>query len=49
MSILWQSSHWRNVENLALRPDEKLCIVAQTTFNYNKFQDLVEKISENVL
>ena len=29
-------------ENLALRPDEKLCIVAQTTFNYNKFQDLVE-------
>ena len=33
-------------ENLALRPDEKLCIVAQTTFNYNKFQDLVEKISK---
>ena len=33
-------------ENLALRPDEKLCIVAQTTFNYNKFQDLVEIISE---
>ena len=31
-------------ENLALRPDEKLCIVAQTTFNYNK--DLVEKISK---
>ena len=29
-------------ENLALRPDEKLCIVAQTTFNYNKFQELVE-------
>lgn len=33
-------------DNLALRPDEKLCIVAQTTFNYNKFQDLVEKISK---
>ena len=33
-------------EHLALRPDEKLCIVAQTTFNYNKFQDLVEKISK---
>ena len=33
-------------ENLALRPDEKLSIVAQTTFNYNKFQDLVEKISK---
>lgn len=29
-------------ENLALRPDEKLSIVAQTTFNYNKFQELVE-------
>ncbi len=25
---------------------EKLCIVSQTTFNYNKFQDLVEKFSE---
>lgn len=26
--------------------DEKLCIVAQTTFNYKKFQDLVEIISK---
>ena len=26
--------------------DEQLCIVSQTTFNYNKFQDLVEIISE---
>ena len=26
--------------------DQKVCIVAQTTFNYNKFQDLVEKISK---
>ena len=25
---------------------EKICIVAQTTFNYNKFKDLVEIISE---
>lgn len=33
-------------ENLALRPDEKLCIVAQTTFNYNKFQELVEIIKK---
>ena len=33
-------------ENLALRPDEKLCIVAQTTFNYNKFKELVEIISK---
>lgn len=28
------------------RPDQKLCIVAQTTFNYNKFEDLVEIIRE---
>ena len=33
-------------EHLALRPDEKLCIVAQTTFNYNKFKELVEIISK---
>ena len=26
--------------------EQKVCIVAQTTFNYNKFQDLVEIISE---
>ena len=25
---------------------ERICIVSQTTFNYNKFQDLVEKISK---
>ena len=31
-------------EKLPLKKGEKLCIVAQTTFNYNKFQDLVEKI-----
>ena len=29
-------------ENLAVLPEEKLCIVSQTTFNYNKFQELVE-------
>ena len=28
------------------KKDEQLCIVSQTTFNYNKFQDLVEIISE---
>jgi len=33
-------------EKLALKEEEKLCLVAQTTFNYNKFQDLVEKISK---
>lgn len=32
-------------EELAISPDVQLCLVAQTTFNYNKFQELVEKIS----
>ena len=31
------------IENLPVLPEEKLSIVSQTTFNYNKFQDLVEK------
>lgn len=30
------------IENLPVLKEEKLCIVAQTTFNYKKFQDLVE-------
>ncbi len=30
------------IENLPVEKTEKLCIVAQTTFNYKKFQDLVE-------
>jgi 4-hydroxy-3-methylbut-2-enyl diphosphate reductase len=34
------------VEKLPLKEGEKLCIVSQTTFNYKKFQELVEKISE---
>lgn len=34
------------IENLPLIPDEKLCIVSQTTFNYKKFQDLVEKFEK---
>ena len=33
-------------ENLSLNPDKKLCIVSQTTFNYNKFQELVEIIEK---
>ena len=37
------SSH-EEAENLAFSEGEKLCVVSQTTFNYNKFQDLVEKI-----
>ena len=31
---------------LQLPENEKLCIVSQTTFNYNKFKELVEIISE---
>ena len=34
------------VDNLPLSEGEKLCIVSQTTFNYKKFQDLVEKFSK---
>lgn len=41
--VIESAEEWRA---LALNPEEKLCIVAQTTFNYNKFQDLVEKISK---
>ena len=29
-------------ESISVSEDEKLCIVAQTTFNYKKFQELVE-------
>ena len=32
-------------EKLNLSKERQICIVAQTTFNYNKFQELVEKIS----
>ena len=35
-----------DVEKLPLSPDEKVCFVAQTTFNYNKFQELVEIITK---
>lgn len=31
-------------ESFHIPEGEKLCLVAQTTFNYNKFQELVEKI-----
>ena len=34
------------IDDLLLSKEEKLCIVSQTTFNYKKFQDLVEKISK---
>lgn len=34
----------QEAENLKLTPTQKVCVVAQTTFNYNKFQELVEII-----
>ena len=34
------------VDKLPLFEGEKVCIVSQTTFNYKKFQDLVEKFSK---
>ena len=33
-------------QNYVVPEGKKLCVVSQTTFNYNKFQDLVEIISE---
>ena len=34
------------IENLPVGIEEKLCVVSQTTFNYKKFQDLVEKFEK---
>ena len=33
-------------ENLSIDKDTPICIVSQTTFNYNKFQDLVEIVQK---
>ena len=33
-------------QNLSLPVNSKVCVVSQTTFNYNKFQELVEIISK---
>lgn len=35
-------SNEEEAENLGIFDEKKLCIVSQTTFNYNKFKDLVE-------
>ena len=35
-----------DAEKFSLSSEKKVCIVSQTTFNYNKFQELVEIISE---
>ncbi len=36
----------QEAEDFELEVDKKICVVSQTTFNYNKFQDLVEIISK---
>ena len=38
-------NYFSKPENHSKIPEKKVCVVAQTTFNYNKFQDLVEIIS----
>lgn len=35
-----------DVENFPINRGEKVCVVSQTTFNYNKFKELVEIISK---
>lgn len=35
-----------DIDNLSIPDGKKVCVVSQTTFNYNKFKDLVEIISE---
>ncbi len=49
----WCDSEHRTViqtkeeaENFSISGDQKLCIVSQTTFNYKKFQELVEIIQK---
>ncbi|MCR5279227.1 MAG: 4-hydroxy-3-methylbut-2-enyl diphosphate reductase [Lachnospiraceae bacterium] len=37
-----------DIDNLAVNKGEKVTLVSQTTFNRNKFQELVEKIEKNV-
>ena len=34
------------LEDFMVRSHEKICVVSQTTFNYNKFKDLVEILGE---
>ena len=33
-----------DAEKFNISPEKEVCVVSQTTFNYNKFQELVEKI-----
>ena len=36
----------QDILQLTIHPDAEICIVSQTTFNYNKFQELVEIITK---
>ena len=46
MSILWQSSHWRNLKIWHSDRMKSSVSWRRRHLNYNKFQDLVEKISK---
>ena len=35
-----------DIENIDFSKNRKICVVSQTTFNYNKFKDLVEIIKK---
>ena len=35
-----------DIDNLDITLEKKVCIVSQTTFNYNKFQELVEIVEK---
>lgn len=37
----------KEAENFTADQNEKICIVSQTTFNYNKFQDIVEILKKS--
>lgn len=37
-----------DIEKISFLPDEKVCVVAQTTYNFNKFKELVEILEKKV-
>ena len=42
----WVVNNSEDVEKITIKPDSKVCIVSQTTFNHNKFKYLVEIIEK---
>ena len=42
----WVVNNSEDVEKITIKSDSKVCIVSQTTFNYNKFKYLVEIIEK---